>query len=99
MLLKCPACRSRIPVRWLVLAPPWGKHACETCGSTLSGTPLRTVLTSAVVLVLGTLVIAAIKGRTSTLVLVPAVAVTLAVFLIDLPRQIKVSARGARTDD
>jgi hypothetical protein len=96
MMLRCPNCRTRVPVRWLMLAPPWGRHPCATCGSLISGTVLRTVVTSAVVFVLGILVIGAVKGRTNPLVLVPAVAVTLAVFLLDLPRQLKAEPGGAR---
>ena len=56
----------------------------------------ETVVTSAVVFVLGILVIGVIKGRTNALVLVPAVAVTLAVFLLNLPRQLKATPGGTR---
>jgi hypothetical protein len=79
-----------------VLAPPWGSHVCTECGATLSGTLLRTAVTTAVVFVLGILVIDVIKGRMSALILVPAVAVTLAVFLLDLPRQLKATVKGER---
>ena len=89
MMLKCPECGARIPIRWLMLSPPWGRHTCATCLSTLAGTPLRTTLTSAVVFLLGFVVIPVLKGRANALLLLPVLGLTAMVFLLNLPHQLR----------
>ena len=79
-LLECKVCERRISPKWLFLALPWSSCTCTRCGSVLA-------VTSAAVFILGYVLIRVLKWQTDALVLVPAIGVTAAVFLLDLPHQ------------
>ena len=99
MLLKCSTCGTRISKGWLFLALPWSKYTCARCGSVLAGTVFRTVLTSIAAFVLGYILLQVLKGRMSPLTLLPAVALTLVLFLFNLPRQIKMIGEAQQMND
>ena len=97
-LLKCNVCGLRVSTRWLLLALPWSNYTCARCGSVIAGTFVRSAVTSVVVFILGYVLLQVIKGRMSAVVLVPALGVTAAAFLLDLPHQLKTVDRGGRSD-
>ena len=89
MLQMCLKCGERISTKWLFLGLPWSTYTCGRCGSVFAGTHLRLLLTSIAVGVVGYVLIAAIKGRMSPAVLVAPALVSLALFLLRLPWQIR----------
>ena len=97
-LLRCTVCGLRVSTRWLLLAMPWSKYTCRRCDSVFSGTAARTAVTSIVVFVLGYVLIQVLKGGMSVPVLVLALGLTAAAFLLDLPHQLKTVDGGGRSD-
>jgi len=97
-LLRCNACGLRVSTRWLLLAMPWSNYTCSRCGSVFAGTFVRSAVTSVLVFILGYVLLQVIKGRMSAVVLVPALGVTAAAFLVDLPRQLRTVDRRGHSD-
>jgi len=89
VLIACLTCGTRVSARWLFLGMPWSTYTCPRCGSVLAGTPLRSVLTSLAVGVVGFVLISVIKGRMSPAALILPVGIALGLFLLRLPGQIK----------
>lgn len=89
MLLKCRTCGTRVSAKWLFLAMPWSRYACIRCGSVFAGTILRLALSSLAVFLLGFVVLGVVKRGTNPVLLMPALALALAVLTLDFPLQLK----------
>jgi hypothetical protein len=89
MLIKCSTCGVPISKGWLFLGFPWSLYTCSRCGAVYAGTLLRVLLLSVASGFLGYVLIGAIKGRTSPFLLVPALALTLILLFVNLPKQVK----------
>ena len=96
--LSCTECGRRISLKWLLLAMPWSNYTCAHCSSVFAGTLLRTGVTSLTILILGYVLIQTLKGGMNPVLLVPAIGFTAAVFLLNLPHQLKTIHREERSD-
>ncbi|MCK5596690.1 MAG: hypothetical protein KAJ04_04510 [Candidatus Eisenbacteria sp.] len=71
------------------MALPWSKYTCTRCGSVFAGTLLRAALTPIVVFSLGYVVMRVLKGRPNAVSLLLALGLTLMVFVLNLPHQLR----------
>jgi hypothetical protein len=99
MFLKCTTCGTRVAGRWLFLAMPWSEYTCAGCGTVFGGTILRLVMSSLAIFLLGYVVLGVVKRGTNPVLLLPTLALALAVLTLDLPLQLKKLNQTGSSDD